>query len=375
MRTNHVVKIALGAALLLVGPATTGAGDNPPATWSPRDAAKYLDGRADWWLGWSGSARGQGTSCLSCHTTVPFALARPALGQRLGEAEVGPAEKKLLDSVKKRVANWNKIAGGDATAKDAFAPFYARNREPSALGTEAVVNALVLVNHDVRRTKGKLDVSTRKALDHLWGQQQASGAWLWLDFGLNPWESNGAYYGAALAAVAVGMAGKDYFEQAAIEPKVAALTRYLQTQAAQQPLHHRVVSLWASSWLPGVLSKQETHKLVEEVLALQEADSGWALAKLGQTDAGKNKWQSQAVYPTGQTSDGYATGLVVLALKRSGLSADHAKLKNGVAWLAGPEKDGTWPIHYLNRARDPQSDVGKFMRDAATAFAVLALTE
>jgi hypothetical protein len=33
------------------------------------------------------------------------------------------------------------------------------------------------------------------------------------------------------------------------------------------------------------------------------------------------------------------------------------------------------PASYPNRSRDPQSDVGKFMRDAATAFAVLALTD
>ena len=46
-----------------------------------------------------------------------------------------------------------------------------------------------------------------------------------------------------------------------------------------------------------------------------------------------------------------------------------------MAWLNGKQSDGTWPALYPNRARNPQDNIGKFMRDAATGFAVLALTE
>src|SRR4051812_43807813 len=80
---------------------TAQGGDVAPPAWSPKAAAKYLDGRGDWWLGWSGAARGQGTSCLSCHTAMPFALARPALAGLLGETEVSGVEKKLLGGLKK----------------------------------------------------------------------------------------------------------------------------------------------------------------------------------------------------------------------------------------------------------------------------------
>ncbi len=349
--------------------------DTASPSWSPLAAAAYLDGRAKWWLGWSGAARGRGTACLSCHTSVPFALARPALARQLGETTVGAAEQQVIDQVKKRVANWAKIVADPAAGEDPFVAFYGKSRKPSALGTEAVLNALALVNQDAQRAGGVLSATTRQALDYLWEQQQESGAWLWLDFGLNPWENDGAYYGAALAALAVGTAGKDYYQRPEIQVKVAALKRYLRTQGRNQPVHHRTVALWASSRLPGILTDQDRKELMEELLAAQEADGGWSLPKLGKTASGPRQWQSHGVYPNGASSDGYATGLVVLALKSADVAADHPGLRKGLGWLAGQQREGTWPIRYPNRARDPHSDVGKFLRDAATAFAILALTE
>ena len=187
---------------------------------------------------------------------------------------------------------------------------------------------------------------------------------------MNPWENDGAYYGASLAALAAGMAGNDYFEQPEIQPKVAALKKYL--QGVDQPLHHRIVALWASSFLPGVLTTEAKKTLIGEIQSAQEADGGWGLAKLGKRGVTKTGWQSHGVYPDG-VSDGYATGLVVLALKRAGVPAEDSKLQQGIRWLQGRQKDGTWPATYPNRPRNPHSDTGKFMRDAATAFAVLGL--
>jgi squalene-hopene/tetraprenyl-beta-curcumene cyclase len=375
---RHLRSAVLTVGLVLLTTVSAGkarGGDPAPPRWSPKAAATYLDGRADWWLSWSGSARGQGTVCLSCHTSMPFALARPALGAQLGETAAGAAESRLIDIVKKRVENWDKIAADARSGKDPFTPFYRGNRKPSALGTEAVLNALILVNHDARRANGVLGAPTRKALGHLWGQQQENGAWLWLDFGLNPWESDGAYYGASLAAVAVGTAGKTYYEQPAVRANVAALKKYLATQSLNQPLHHRAVSLWASSRLPGILAAEDQKKLIEELLNAQEADGGWSLPKLGRKASGENGWKSHGVTQEGAVSDGYATGLAVLALKRAGVAADNPNLRRGVAWLVTRQADGTWPAHYVNRKRDPQDNIGKFMRDAATAFAILALAE
>jgi squalene-hopene/tetraprenyl-beta-curcumene cyclase len=305
---------------------------------------------------------------------MPCALARPVLGKQLGEPVASGAEKRLLGVVEKRVENWDKIVAKSGKGKDPFVPFYVGGRRPSALGTESVLNALVLVNHDVRRGQGVLRSSTRKALAHMWEQQQDTGAWLWIHFGMNPWENNSAYYGASLAALAAGSAGKSYFDQPALQTKLDALKKFLRSQSKDEPLHHRVLALWASSALPDVLTDEDRTKLIEEIRNAQETDGGWSIAKLGRKAQAKDGWQSHGVYPDG-ISDGYATGLAVLVLKRARVPANDPKVQQGIRWLRTRQKDGTWPANYPNRPRDPQTDVGKFMRDAATAFAVLGLNE
>ncbi|MFL5340605.1 MAG: alpha/beta fold hydrolase [Gemmataceae bacterium] len=339
---------------------------NQPA-WDAAGAAAYLDQRAEWWLAWPSAARGKGTACISCHTTLPFALARPALG-----GPAGVAESKVVAGVRERVGNWPKIV---ASEKDSFQPFYAGQKKPSALGTEAVVNALVLVNTDAKRANGVLSDSTHAALANLWSQQQKDGAWLWLDFGLWPWEKNAPYYGASLAAAAVGTAGKDYYDSPEVAPKVAALTAYLKTEFPKQLLHNRALGVWASSKLPGILGDEDRKSFAKELLAAQEGDGGWSLAKLGRDSAGKNDWKSRGVDPPAAVSDGYATGLALLALKGAGVPKDDPRFAKGLHWLVTHQKDGVWPVSYLNSARDAKSDVGKFMRDAGAAFAALALAE
>ena len=71
----------------------------------------------------------------------------------------------------------------------------------------------------------------------------------------------------------------------------------------------------------------------------------------------------------------FITGLLLLALKRARSCGGQPEALERIGWLATKEQDGTWPVNYLNGRRDPQNNIGMFMRDAATAFAILALTE
>ena len=357
--------IAMLAAGLILGAATTHAQSDGPGAWDRQAAAAYLDQRVDWWSGWETAARERGTFCVSCHTTAPYGLARPMLRPAAGASEATRPERALLDSVSTRVAHWTEVG-----------PFYADERygapkTSQSRGTEAILNALVLARQDERI--GTLSDRTLRAFDNLWALQRASGvdegAWPWLHFNLAPWETDeGPYHGAALAAVAVGLAPDDYRDRPDIGDNVARLGDYLRRGLDDQPPFNRVMALWASGALPDLLADAPRRKIIGEIAGLQQEDGGWSLSSLG-------AWERRDGTPVGTASDGYATGLVTLALQRAGLARDHAAVAGGLDWLAGnQDPDGSWPASSLNREHDPGSDRGRFMSDAATAYAVLALT-
>ena len=88
-------------------------------------------------------------------------------------------------------------------------------------------------------------------------------------------------------------------------------------------------------------------------------------------------WKRSDSTPLETSSDGYATGLTALALQSGGLPGDEMHVSRALQWLSEHQdsKTGMWSASSLNKQRDPASDIGKFMSDAATAYAVLALTE
>ena len=354
----------LSAGLLLsLSPAHAQSGDS--SAWDAEAAAAYLDQRVAWWSGWETAAREQGTFCVSCHTTGPYGLARPMLRPAGGASEAAGTERALLDSVTTRVSHWTEVG-----------PFYPDERygvpkTSQSRGTEAILNALVLARHDGRT--GSLSELTLQAFDNLWALQETTGAtagaWPWLHFNLAPWESDeGPFHGAALAAVAVGLAPADYVSRPDIQDSIARLGDYLRRRLDAQPPFNRVMALWASGALPGVLADAQQKAIVDEIAGLQREDGGWSLPSLG-------TWVRRDETPLDTKSDGYATGLVTLALRQGGLKRDHAAVAGGLGWLMrNQDADGSWPASSLNRERDPASDRGRFMRDAATAYAVLALT-
>src|SRR5579863_1003668 len=99
-----VIKAARSAALvscLLLSAVACSQGEpraSRAAAWDPAGAAAYLDRRINWWMSWKISARDHGTFCVSCHTAVPYALARANLATALGDSAAGP-ERRLLQDV------------------------------------------------------------------------------------------------------------------------------------------------------------------------------------------------------------------------------------------------------------------------------------
>ena len=341
-----------------------------PSSWDQRAAAAYLDRRAGWWMEWPKAARDHETFCVSCHTAVPYALSRPALRKALAEEVPSVIERRLLDNVTKRVRLWKEVA-----------PFYSDadrgvHKTVESRGTESVLNALILSSNDAQN--GQLSHDTRTALDNMWAEQQTTGnkkgAWLWLRFANEPWEADDSdYYGTTLAAVAAGTAPENYRARPEIQNNVKMLRDYLNRECAAQTTINRVVLLWASAKVPGLLDPERQKAIINEVLGKQQADGGWSLSSL------VGGWKREDGTPQEVKSDGYATGLITFALQQAGIPRENAQQKQGLAWLEGNQSktEGFWLAYSLNKDKEHHLTpaTALFMSDAATAYAVLALTE
>jgi squalene-hopene/tetraprenyl-beta-curcumene cyclase len=305
-------------------------------SWDPKAAASYLDYRENWWAGWTGSARDHGTYCVSCHTALPYALARPTLRAELAEPGPSSTEQSLVQNVTKRVRLWKDIG-----------PYYSDQKyigkTEESRGTEAVLNALILAKYDAGR--GELSEDTRAAFEDMWALQQNAGknagAWHWLQFDEEPW--------------------RESWSQSTI---------------------NRIFLLWASTKLSGLLNAEEQKAIVKEVLSRQQADGGWRLASIAWS---WNAWSPRSLFqvwfredgtPMEGRSDGLATGLITLVLQEYGVPGSNPQLQRGLVWLMSNQAtEGSWPALSINKKRNPSSDTGRFMSDAATAFAVLSLAE
>ena len=198
-----------------------------------------------------------------------------------------------------------------------------------------------------------------------------AGGWAWLNFQYEPWEASASpYFGAALAAIAVGTAPGNYANGADIQDRLKLLRGYLQRGADSEKLFNRLMALWASAKLPDVLSAVQRQAIIDAAAAKQQDDGGWATAALG-------AWKRIDGTALDARSDGYATGLITFVLLQAGCSRDDVRVSNAIAWLVRHQDPATgmWRASSLNKERDLSSDAGKFMSDAATAYAVLALTQ
>jgi len=341
---------------------------SPPgvtADFDARGAASYLDARISWWRGWQTARRDHGTYCVSCHTAIPFALARPALRSTLGETQPSEGERQVIADVVTRVRMWRDVE-----------PFYPDQtvglpKSSESRGTESVLNALILARRDA--ATGALTDDARQAFANMWALQFRSGdlkgAWAWLNFKLEPWESTGSsFFGATLAAIAVGEAPGGYAADSSVRERVDALRAFIQRNVDTTHLFNRAMALWASRELSGVLTPAQRQSIVDALYAAQRSDGGWAFAALG-------PWKRRDATPLDSASDGYATAVASIALQRGGVPSDDAHLRAGLAWLVKNQNSaGMWSASSVNKSRDPSTDIGKFMSDAATGYAVIALS-
>ena len=353
--------------LMFAAGSTSGPASPSVNSWNPSAAAKYLDARAEWWEHWPNAQRDHGTVCVSCHTMVPYALSRPKLAGLLNEQTPPAPERSMLEYLQKRVSLWDQVQPYYLDAKSGPG----KSRESRA--TESVLNAYLLAS----RSSGShtVDPLLRKAFDNAWTLQLKSGgargAWDWQQFRLSPWEASESQYGgAALMALAVAWTPPSYRKEPAIREHVRSVRTYLVSHYAEQPLINQVMVLWASGSFPGLLSKAGKHTLVAALLKKQHEDGGFSLASLG-------NWTRRDGSVQDENPDGLATGLIALAFMQSRDASCRQASSRAIHWLEHNQNtvDGSWRAYSLNKNRDLTTNTGRFMTDAATGFAVLALTQ
>ena len=305
------------------------------ADWNPRLAAQFLDQRQKEWFAWP-RANNDAKPCVSCHTGITYLLARPALRKALGEPEPTIYEAGLLESLRSRVSK----------------------RQPPAapgIGVESVLAGLFLPGD--------------ATFDRMWALQikdgEPKGSWNWFSLKDDPWEMpESNFFGASLAALAVGSAPPLYRDR----PELSDLRAFLERAQTAQPLHNRLTLLWADTRLPGLLPAAARRALLEEVWKKQESDGGWTIESLGPFEF------KQAAKPS-RGSNAYATAFTAFVMQQAAPGAANPKMEKALTWLRTHQDPagGYWHADSMNKVYEPGSMQSQFMRDAATAYAVLAL--
>ena len=332
--------VSIGVAAVCTG-VLLAAGDSG---WDPALAAKYLDSRQREWFAWPQAQSASGP-CVSCHTGLPYLIARPALRRLLKEGDATIYEQGLSD----RLAS------------------HAGEKPKAALqGVETIMAAMFVADADARR----------KTFDQLWTLQQndgpLKGGWPWYSANLDPWETPAQFrYGAALAALAIGAAPPEIRTTPDAVQRIRAVGEFLNDDLPGRPMHVKLAVLWASTTLPSILSADAKRAIVDDVLRKQQSDGGWSLDALG-------PWSEHPSAPASLDragSNSYATAFTTFVLRQA--RAAGSRTEAALAWLRSHQDrtTGAWPAVSMNKTYPAGSMEEKFLQDAATGFAAAALSE
>ena len=316
------------------------------ADWNPEAAARYLDGRQKEWFSWKPAMSADGP-CVSCHTGMTYLLARPALRRRLKESQPTMYEVGLLDRLRTKVGE--KPAG-------------------ALQSVETIFSAMFISREDATKT---MSAHSQKAFEQLWALQGTDGAtkggWKWYAVNLDPWENaESHFYGSSLAAVALTQAPAEYRNTPKVREQAAALNAYLVDSVASRRLHDRLALLLARSFITDSLRQSIT----TDAFNKQQPDGAWTIESLG-------PWMAHADAPPSSGSNAYATAFTTFALLRGGVAASDPRLAKALTWLQSHQDatTGAWSAVSMNKRYPDGSMESRFMQDAATAFASLALIE
>jgi len=184
------------------------------------------------------------------------------------------------------------------------------------------------------------------------------------------------WFGSTMTAIAVADAPGWLAEiqDEAIAAKVERLTEFMRTTPPKND-HEGLMLLWASTFMPDLLTEERQQQLIRMVWDHQSDDGGWSLRTFATPEnigGGKRglalKTNEHYLNPD---SDGYQTGLALVVLRDAGVPADDARITKGVNWLlANQRESGRWWTRSLNATTRFH-----FIAYSGTAYASLALAK
>jgi len=199
-------------------------------------------------------------------------------------------------------------------------------------------------------------VSTDAFVYYLAAKQRESGNWHGLRMRAPVQDSDITRSAMAIRILAV-------YGMPALKTDVAArIQRAAKWLSAQSPLNSedRVMQLLGLSWANAHRPLRD--KRLNELIALQRADGGWA--------------QTQYL-----GSDAYATGQVLVALRELGVEASNPAIRRGVAFLLRSQaEDGSWHVKSRSMKIQPYFESGfpyehdQWISQSGTAWAVMGLS-
>jgi len=328
----------LTAALLLAFPTQGNASDDE----GDQVFARYARYGADIWAQ-NPSARisGEGAACISCHTSLPYALVEPLLP---GEYA---AYSDLIENVNERVTTWQNNTPWYSDQKAEMAATLG-GLHPDALkeildaegsrGVESILNALILTMHDAYDHEPAAPETVR-AFENMWSEQITSGddagSWKWIKANLIPWEvEDSDLWGASLACVAASQ-----YPELAPSRNLDLLYARLRRGVSDigTSLHVKAAILWCDTEMGGkLIDNGIARSIVTDLLDLQFDNGGWAIRQLGPWGS----WEGSSSDCCAQREtrpDAYATGYVSFVLARSQhlIGEDNdAKLEKANEWIA-----------------------------------------
>lgn len=294
-------------------------------------AAAFIDEAAVKW--------GRKHGCVTCHTNGYYLIAPNEIFQHR------PAALEVREFAEQFVDSWYHEGLPDVEIVVATAAFLAINN---------------------MQTEGELRPATIEALEEAWAQQSEEGHWAeWLKCNWPPFEQDD-HYGPTLLAIAMGMAPASYIEIEPARSGIARLLRYLKTHPAQE-IHHKAMMLWASAYHADLVNTDQSNQWIDEIMALQRSDGGWASGSLG---VWRQLQGRPSDPPVGIESDGYGTGFIVFVLREAGVPASDPSIQDGIAWLKTHQQiDGKWFTQSLRN----EPDTSNFLTHTGTTFALKAL--